>query len=290
MMQEAIRKTEVLIEALPYIEAFRDKAVVIKYGGSAIVDARKRKNVLEDIIFMSCSGMKPVIVHGGGPFINKKLKKKGIRSEFVNGLRVTDERSLKVIKEVLTRVNRQIVREIRSLGGKAQGLTVRSRVIKAKRNSRFGDIGFVGEITSIDTHKLKELFDRDVIPVIAPFGMGRDGKTYNVNADLASASVASSLGAEKLALLTNVDGIFRDRNDKDSLISTVGMRQVRNLIRRGIIDTGMIPKVMACVSALKKGVNKIHIINAGLSHALLLEIFTDEGIGTQIVKSKRKKR
>ncbi|NQT06594.1 MAG: acetylglutamate kinase [Candidatus Omnitrophica bacterium] len=289
-MQEAIRKTEVLIEALPYIEAFRDKAVVIKYGGSAIVDARKRKNVLEDIIFMSCSGMKPVIVHGGGPFINKKLKKKGIRSEFVNGLRVTDERSLKVIKEVLTRVNRQIVREIRSLGGKAQGLTVRSRVIKAKRNSRFGDIGFVGEITSIDTHKLKELFDRDVIPVIAPFGMGRDGKTYNVNADLASASVASSLGAEKLALLTNVDGIFRDRNDKDSLISTVGMRQVRNLIRRGIIDTGMIPKVMACVSALKKGVNKIHIINAGLSHALLLEIFTDEGIGTQIVKSKRKKR
>ncbi len=283
-MQEAIRKSEVLIEALPYIKAFHEKVIVIKYGGSALMGRKKRRNVLEDIVFMSYAGMYPVIVHGGGPFINKKLRKKGKRSHFVRGLRVTDERTLQIIKEVMSRVNRQIVKEIKSLGGKAQGLTTRNRIIRVKKHTRFGDIGYVGDITSINTTKIETVFERGVIPVISPLGVGRDGKTYNVNADQASAAVAASLGAEKLALLTNVEGIFSDKEDEDSLISALTVRQVRSLMRRGVIDSGMIPKVKAGMTALRKGVKKIHIINGSLLHALLLEIFTDEGIGTQIIK------
>jgi len=285
-MQEAIKKSQALIEALPYIKAFQDKAVVIKYGGSAIVDRKKRRNVLEDIVFMSYAGMHPVIVHGGGPFINKRLKKRHIRSRFVRGLRVTDDRTLKIIREVIYRVNRQIVKEIRLLGGKAQGFTSRHRLIRVKRNTTFGDIGLVGEIISINTAKIEPLFSKGIIPVVSPLGVGRDGRTYNVNADEASASVASSLEAEKLALLTNVEGILKDRDDKDSLISALTVRQVRSLMARNIIDSGMIPKVKAGMAALRNGVEKVHIINGGLTHALLLEIFTDEGIGTQITKTK----
>lgn len=287
-MQEAIQKAEVLIEALPYIKAFQEKVVVIKYGGSAMVDRKKRRRILEDIIFMSYAGMHPVIVHGGGPYINKKLKKRKIRSRFVRGLRVTDRKTLDITKEVIARVNAQIVREIRYLGGKAQGLTRRNRILRVKRNKRFGDIGYVGEIVSINTDKIESVFNRGIIPVISPLGIGRDRETYNINADEASAFVASCLSAEKLALLTNVDGILKDVNDKDSLISTLTVRQVRGLIAMRRIDTGMIPKVKACVKALGEGVTKIHIINGGLSHALLLEMFTDEGIGTQIVKSANK--
>lgn len=283
-MQEAIRKSEVLIEALPYIKAFQEKVVVIKYGGSTIVDSKKRKSVLQDIIFMSYAGMYPVIVHGGGPFINKKLKKKGIRSNFVRGLRVTDETVLYIIKEVLARVNRQIVREIESLGGKAQGLIRRNCVIKAKRQTRFGDIGLVGEITSIDTHRIAEIFKKGIIPVVAPLGVGRDGATYNINADEAGAAIAAHLGAEKLALLTNVEGILVDKDDKGTLISTLTIKEVRSLVARKRIDTGMIPKVKACAEALRSGVKKIHVINGSLPHALLLEIFTDKGIGTEIIK------
>jgi len=285
-MQEAIKKSEVLIEALPYIKAFQEKVIVVKYGGSAIVDRKKRRKILEDIVFMNYAGMHPVIVHGGGPFINKKLRKKRIRSRFVRGLRVTDERVLCVIKDVMARVNRQIVKELRSLGGKAQGLTTRNHVIKVKQNTRFGDIGSVGQITSVNTAKIEGVFEKGVIPVISPLGVGRDGKTYNVNADQASAAVAASLEAEKLALLTNVEGILRYKDDKDSLISTLTVKEVRSLMSRKIIHSGMIPKVKAGMSALKNGVKKIHIINGSLTHALLLEIFTDEGIGTQIVKSK----
>lgn len=283
-MQEAIKKSEILIEALPYIKAFQEKVIVIKYGGSAIVDRRKRRIILQDIIFMSYAGMYPVIVHGGGPFISKILKKRKIRSHFVNGLRITDEMTLDIIKEVMARVNKRIVKEIRLLGGKAQGLTRRNRVIRVKRQTRFGDIGYVGEITSINTDKIENIFKKGFIPVISPLGIGRDGMTYNVNADQASASIAVSLKAEKLALLTNVEGILRDKQDKGSLISSLTVKQVRNMITRKKIDTGMIPKVKACIAALREGVNKIHIINGSLTHALLLEIFTDKGIGTQIMK------
>lgn len=283
-MIEAIRKTEVLIEALPYIEAFRHKVIVIKYGGSAIVDKRKRKKVLQDIVFMSYSGMYPVLVHGGGPFINKSLKARNIISYFIKGLRVTDEKSLGVIKNVIHGLNRKIVGEITSLGGRAQGLRTDSCIIKANKATGLGNVGYVGKISSIKASKIREVFKRGAIPVISPLALGSDGKTYNINADQAAAAIAIALNAEKLALLTNVDGILKDKNNKNSLISSITAKNIRRLIAGKKIDTGMLPKVKACVDALRKGVKKIHIINGGLKHALLLEIFTDKGIGTQIIK------
>ncbi len=283
-MQEAIDKAEVLVEALPYIKAFQEKVIVIKYGGSAIVDRKKRKKVLQDIIFMRYAGMHPVIVHGGGPFINKTLKKKRIESSFVRGLRVTDDRTLRIIREVIYRVNRQVVTEINTLGGRAKGLTTKNRVIRVRKQNRLGDIGYVGEITSINTNKIADIFNRGIIPVMSPLGVDRDGKVHNVNADEASAAVAAALKAEKLALLTNVDGLLKDRYDRDSLISSITVNKIRGLMARKKIDTGMIPKVKACIAALNEGVNKIHIINGGFPHALLVEMFTDEGIGTQIIR------
>lgn len=283
-MYEAIKKAEVLIEALPYIKEFQKKIILVKYGGSAIVDKKRRRNILEDVIFMNYAGMYPVIVHGGGPFINKRLKKRRIKSKFIRGLRVTDQKTLNVIKDVIYSVNRQIVKEIEHLGGNAQGVTTRDKLIKVKKNNKFGDIGFVGRITGIKTEKIEDILERGFIPVISPLGIGKDGKIYNVNADEASAAIAGFLKAEKLALLTNVDGILRNRHDKHSLISTLTVQQIKGLMARKKVSEGMIPKVKACVVAMAGGVNKIHIINGGLVHALLLEIFTDHGIGTQIVK------
>lgn len=283
-MQEAIKKSEVLIEALPYIKGFQEKVIVIKYGGSTMIDRKKRKHVLEDIVFMRCAGMYPVIVHGGGPFINKKLKKSKIRSKFIKGFRITDEKSLHIIKDVMSRINGEIVREIKRLGGKAQGFGRRNCAIKVKKDLRFGDIGYVGRIFSIDTKRMEEAFKKGAIPVLSPLGVGRDGNTYNVNADLVGASIAGALNAEKLALLTNVDGIMTDMKDKNSLISTLNANKVRRLLGNKKIASGMIPKVKACIAALRSGVKKVHIINGSLKHALLLEIFTDEGIGTEIIK------
>jgi acetylglutamate kinase len=282
-MEEAIRKTEILIEALPYIREFHDKVIVIKYGGSALVNRRKRLRVLEDIIFMSLAGMKPIIVHGGAPFINRKFKRLNKKTKFIDGLRVSGEKEMDIIEEVLSRVNRRIVREIRMLGGKAQCLSGK-KVIKVRRHRNFKELGFVGEITYIDGARIENICDREIIPVISPFGFGRDRNIYNINADLASAHIAKVLSAEKLALLTNVEGIYRDEDNEDSLISSLTKSKARTLIKKGIIGGGMIPKVKACVSAVKGGVKKAHIVNGSLPHALLMEIFTDEGIGTEFVR------
>lgn len=285
MQEDAIKKSEVLIEALPYIRAFHGKKIVIKYGGSAIANKRIRKNILDDIVFMSYAGMKPVLVHGGGPFINKRMKKLGKKQKFVKGLRVTSEEDVQVINQVLSRVNRQIVNEINKLGGKAQSVLRRNCVIKVRKHKHYGDIGSVGDIVSIDSSRIENILDKGVVPVIAPLGVGRDGKTYNINADQASAAIAGALAAEKLAFLTNVEGILDKRKKgKDILISALNVKKVKNLIDRKVIDAGMIPKVKACIYALKRKVKKVHIVNAGLLHALLLEIFTDEGIGTEVVK------
>jgi len=282
-MEDAIKKSEILIEALPYIKEFQDKVVVVKYGGSALTNRRKRLRVLEDIIFMSLAGLRPVIVHGGGPFINKKFKKSGIKSQFIDGLRVTGEREIKVIKKVLSNVNRRIVKDIRMLGGKALCVSGR-KVIRVRRHRNFDALGYVGEVTSVNTAKLEDICSREIIPVISPLGLGRDRRIYNINADQASAHVAKALSAEKLALLTNVEGIYKDGDDESSLISTLPKSKVRTLIKKGIIGGGMIPKVKACVLAIGGGVRKAHIVNGSLPHALLLEIFTDEGIGTEVVK------
>ena len=283
-MLKAIRKAETLIEALPYIKEFHGKIVIIKYGGSAIVNRKNRLKVLEDIVFMKYAGMYPVLVHGGGPLINRKLRNSKVPTRFVKGLRVTDKRTLVVIKSAISKVNRQIVREIKMLGGKAKGVTTRGRFIRAKKKTGLGDIGLVGRIVSINTPKIRKLFKKNIIPVVSPLGVGRMGKIYNINADETSAAIASFLMAEKLALVTNVDGILRNRNDNKSLISTLTTRDIKNLMFRNVIDAGMIPKVKAGMTALKNGVKKVHIINGSLKHALLLEIFTDKGIGTQMIK------
>ncbi|MBL7071920.1 MAG: acetylglutamate kinase [Candidatus Omnitrophica bacterium] len=282
-MEDAIRKTEILIEALPYIKKFQEKVIVVKYGGSALTNRKKRLRALEDIVFMSLAGMRPVIVHGGGPYINKKFKKNKLKAQFIDGLRVTGEKEIKVIKEALSNINRRIVKEIRSLGGKAQRVAGR-KVIKVRRHRNFKELGYVGEITYVNSGRVESICAREIIPVISPLGLGRDGHIYNINADQASAYIAKSLSAEKLALLTNVEGIYRDEKDASSLISTLTKGRVRTLIKKGIIGSGMIPKVKACMSAIDGGVKKVHIVNGSLPHALLLEIFTDEGIGTEVIK------
>jgi acetylglutamate kinase len=282
-MEEAIKKADILIEALPYIKKFQDKFIVIKYGGSALINKKKRMRVLEDIIFMSLAGIRPVIVHGGGPYINKKFKRLNRKSKFIDGLRVTGDKEIKIVKDVLTTINRRVVKEIRILGGKAQCVSGR-KVIRTKRHRKFKELGFVGEVRSVNSAKIEDICSREIIPVISPIGLGGDKKIYNINADHASAHIAKSLLAEKLALLTNVDGIYRDAEDKNSLISSLTKSKAHALIKKGIIGTGMIPKVKACVTAVMGGVKKAHIINGSLPHALLLEIFTDEGIGTEVVK------
>lgn len=280
-MEDAIKKADILIEALPYIRKFQDKFIVVKYGGSALTDKKKRLRVLEDIIFMRLAGMRPVIVHGGGPYISKRLKQKKVRPVFVDGLRVTDDRVITVVEEALAALNSRIVNEIRLLGGKAQGLPG-TKVIRAKRHRNFEKLGFVGEIINIDTAAIEGVAAKDSIPVITPLGMGRDGRTYNINADQASAHVAKALAAEKLALLTNVDGIYK--KDGETHLSSVTKSQAMRMIKKGVIGAGMIPKVKACILAINGGVKKAHIINGSLGHALLLEIFTDTGIGTEVVK------
>lgn len=282
-MEKAIKKAEVLIEALPYIRKFHDKVIVIKYGGSELVDRKKRLRVLKDVIFMNLAGMKPVLVHGGAPFINKRFKRLRRKTRFIDGLRVTKEKEIKIIKDVLTRVNKRIVKEIRMLGGEAQSISGRE-VLRVRKHRRFAELGFVGELKSVNSSRIESICSREIIPVISPLGIGRDNNIYNINADQASAYIARALSAEKLALLTNVDGIYRDPNREAGFLSSLTESKARTLIKKGIIGTGMIPKVKACISAVRGGVKKAHIVNGSLPHALLLEIFTHEGIGTEVVK------
>jgi acetylglutamate kinase len=282
-MEDAIKKSEILIEALPYIAKFQDKFIVVKYGGSTLVNRKKRLRVLRDIIFMNFAGMKPVIVHGGAPFINKKLRKLKGKTKFIEGLRITGPKEIKIIKDVLTMINRRIVKEIRMLGGKAQCVSGK-KLIRVRRHRRYKELGYVGVIRYVDTAKIESICSREIIPVISPLGLGRDRNIYNINADQASAYIARALSAEKLALLTNVEGIYRDEDDEKSLISSLPKSRARVLIKKGIIGAGMIPKVKACISAIEGGVKKAHIINGSLPHALLLEIFTDKGIGTEIIR------
>ena len=286
-MEEMIKKADVMIEALPYIQNFYDKTIVIKYGGAVLTDVSIRRNVLEDIVFMSYVGMRPVLVHGGGPYISKRLEELGKEPRFVEGFRVTDEEGIEIVEQELDKVNREIVREIISLGGSAISLSGKEdHLIEAKKHADINgqDIGFVGEITKINGDVIQKMITSDIIPVISPIGIGKDGFTYNINADQASAEIARALSALKLALLTNVHGIFRDPTDPESVISHITVADIDGLMEKKIITGGMIPKVKACIRALERGVKKVHIINGKIPHGLLLEIFTDKGIGTEIVK------
>ncbi len=283
-METFIRKASVLVEAIPYIHEFRRKVFVIKYGGSILEDETIRKNVLEDIVFLSYVGIRTILVHGGGPHISGRLKEKGIDAKFHNGIRVTDKETLEIVGEELDKLNKRIVDELRSAHGDVTGLKGHENIIHVEKKLADQDLGFVGTITKVDRQAIEEHLQNGHITVLSPMGISVENQPHNVNADEVASAIAGSLEAEKLVFLTNVTGVLRDANDPESLISTLTIKDVENLIRSGVISGGMIPKVNSCIEALHGGVHKTHIVNARLRHALLLEIFTDQGIGTQILK------
>jgi acetylglutamate kinase len=293
-MKNPIDKANVLVEALPYIRRFYDKTVVIKYGGSAMEEERLKRNFALDVVLLKYIGINPVIVHGGGPQIGQLLTKLGKKSEFVEGMRVTDKETMDVVEMVLVgKVNKEIVSLINQQGGKAVGLSGKDgRLINAKKlkitKSRGKgkppeviDIGMVGEVKTINPGVIESLEKENFIPVIAPIGVGEEGETYNINADLVAGKVASALRAEKLMLLTDVEGVM---DEKKQLIPTLNAKQAKRMMTQKIISSGMIPKVNCCLDALEEGVIKTHIIDGRVDHAVLLEIFTDVGVGTQISK------
>ena len=288
-------KAGILIDALPYIQGFFGKTVVIKYGGNAMINEDLKKKVIQDIILMKYVGMKPVVVHGGGPDITSFLKKVGKETEFVSGLRVTDKETVTIAEMVLVgKINTDIVSLLNAQGVTAVGLSGKDGdLIKAKKHlavvhengvTKKVDIGFVGDVTKINTEVLNTLLDNGYIPVIAPIGVGKDNESFNINADYVAAEVAGALQAEKLLLLTDIEGIYADYHDKSSLISTLTRKEAQSMIEEGAIAGGMIPKVEACLRALEAGANKTHIIDGRQPHSLLLEVFTPEGIGTEVVK------
>lgn len=290
-MEELIQKSSVLVEALPYIQKFRNEIVVVKFGGSAMEDPELVKSTMRDIVLMECIGMRPVVVHGGGKAITAELTRRKIETRFVNGLRVTDEETIKVVDEVLHEVtNKSLVDAAADAGGHPISISGRS-VLTAekmyaidKETGQKIDIGFVGDITEIDSYRLIEALKSRIIPILTPLARGTDGKIYNINADIAACRVAEGLKARKLVFLSDVPGILRDAKDEKSLISTICTTEVDGMIRKQIITGGMIPKIQSSIRALEAGTNKVHMIDGRIRHSLLLEIFTDSGIGTQIVK------
>ena len=296
MVLTALEKAGILVEALPYIKEFYGKTVVIKYGGHAMQNEAIKKAVLQDVILMKFVGMNPVVVHGGGPEINHMLERLNIKSHFVSGLRITDAATMEIVEMVLVgKVNKDIVAGINRLGGKAVGLCgtdgnliqARKKIEKSKDDKGQEitvDLGFVGEVERINPEIIHTVIDQGYIPVIAPIGVGSQGESYNINADYVAGEIAAALKADKFVLLTDVEGIFENYEEKDSLISSLKVEQVPALIERGVISGGMIPKVECCVRALSQGVERTHIIDGRLPHSILLEVFTDEGIGTMVVK------
>lgn len=286
-------KAAVLVEALPYIKEFYGKRVVIKYGGSAMASDKLKEAIMKDIVLMKYVGMKPIVVHGGGPAVNRMLERVGIKSAFVNGLRVTDEQTMEIVQMVLAgSINKDIVTLLNSHGAKAVGLCGKdSGLLRVERqfvkvNDGSGsvdiDIGLVGQVREVDTEILDVLTDNGFIPVIAPIGTGPGGRSYNVNADYAASAIAGAVKADKLVLLTDVEGIMDSRGGEEKLVSSVNRQEAAWLMEEGVITGGMIPKVQCCLEALEKGVGRIHIINGTVMHSLLLEIFTESGIGTMI--------
>ena len=282
-LQKNITKADVLIEALKYIRQFYGKTIVVKYGGNAMIDEGLKEKVILDIVLMKYVGMNPVVVHGGGPEITEVMEKMGKKSVFVKGLRVTDDETMEIVEMVLGRINKGLVALINQHGAKAVGLSGKdAELITAVKCRSEVDIGFVGDVSEIDPTIINVLDKEGFIPVISSIGVC-EGQTYNINADLVAGEIAAALKAEKLIMLTDVRGILLDPKDTKSLVSTIKMSEVDAFARENVISGGMLPKVEACVIALKGGVKKTHIIDGRISHSLLLEIFTDSGIGTQII-------
>ena len=281
-LDEAQRKAEVLIEALPYIQKFNRKIIVVKYGGSAMTDENLQKSVIRDVTLLKLVGFKPIIVHGGGKAISSWVKKTGKQSEFVNGLRVTDAETMEIAEMVLGRVSKQLVTMVESLGSKAIGISGKDGGLLhvKKRYSNGQDIGYVGEITKVDPKVLLDLLDQDYMPIVAPIGLDEHFDTYNINADEAASAIAVAVGADKLVYLTDVEGLYKDINDKSSFISRISVSDAEKLIKDGYIGGGMLPKLANCTNAVRGGVNRVHILDGRIPHSILLEIFTDKGNGT----------
>ncbi len=284
-------RVRVLSEALPYIQQFAGRTVVVKYGGAAMKDSTLKDTVIRDIVFLACVGLRPVVVHGGGPEINSWLGKLGIEPQFKDGLRVTDAPTMEVVEMVLVgKVNKELVSLINCAGGLAVGLCGKdANLITARPDGREG-IGFVGEVTSVNINLLDSLLKNGYIPVVSSVAADETGQAYNINADTVAGEIAAALGAEKLILLTDTSGILRDYKDPSTLIPKVDIQQARKLIETGVVSGGMIPKVTCCVRSLAQGVKAAHILDGRVPHSLLLEIFTDEGIGSMIVASEFIKR
>jgi acetylglutamate kinase len=285
--QDIMNKAATLVEALPYIQKFQNKVVIVKYGGSAMTDEHLKMQVMQDVSLLKLVGLKPILVHGGGKEISRWIGKVGMEPQFVNGLRVTDEETMEIAEMVLNKVNKSLVQLINNLGGKSVGISGKDgNLLKCvKKFSNGQDIGFVGEVVDVDTTIIKDLLEDDFIPIICPVGYDDHGQTYNVNADDAACAIAAAMHAEKLAYLTDVEGVYRDFEDKESLIHTLNLDEAKDMIDSGVLGGGMLPKLQNCIDAMKKGVNQVHILDGRVPHCLLLEIFTNKGIGTMIEKS-----
>ncbi len=290
-MQEIMSKAEVLIEALPYIQRFNRKIIVVKYGGSAMVDEELKKHVIQDVTLLKLVGFKPIIVHGGGKDISRWVELSGATPEFINGLRKTDAATMEIAEMVLNKVNKSLVQLVQQLGVKAVGISGKDGGLLTveKKLSNGQDIGFVGEITEVNPKVLMDLLDNDYLPVICPIGMDENFITYNINADDAACAIAQAVGAEKLAFLTDIEGVYKDPSDKSTLISELTLTEARELISDGFIGGGMLPKLNNCMEAIEKGVSRVHILDGRIAHCLLLEIFTNKGIGTAILDDKEQK-
>ncbi len=284
--QMYLDKAQTLIEALPYIQRYNRKVIIVKYGGSAMVDQELKMNVIKDVVLLKLVGFKPIIVHGGGKEISRMVGRMGMEPRFVNGLRVTDAETMEVAEMVLNKVNKELVALVESLGIKAVGISGKDgRLLGVEKKLADGeDIGFVGNVTEVRPNILQDLLERDFLPIVCPIGLDQDFQTYNINADDAACAIAEAMKAEKLAFLTDIEGVMRDPKDSDSLISELTVEESRELIRNGNVGGGMIPKLQNCINAVENGVNRVHILDGRIPHSLLLEIFTKKGIGTVIIR------
>ena len=285
-MDQVMQKAAVLIEALPYIQKFNRKIIVVKYGGSAMSNEELQKNVIKDVTLLKLVGFKPIIVHGGGKAISRWVEKVGKEPSFVNGLRVTDVVTMEIAKVVLGRINTNLVTMVEELGVKAVGISGKDGgLLKVEKKYSDGkDIGFVGNITDVDPKVIYDLLEKDFLPIIAPIGLDENFQTYNINADDAACAIAKAVGADKLVFLTDIEGLYRDINDKSTFISRLTASQAESLISEGVIGGGMLPKLGNCTSAVRNGVNRVHILDGRIPHCMLLEIFTNQGIGTAIIQ------
>ena len=285
-MKQYLDKAEVLIEALPYIQKFNRKVIVVKYGGSAMVDENLKKRVIEDVTLLKLVGFKPIIVHGGGKEISRWVSKVGMEPKFINGLRVTDEPTMELAEMVLGKVNKELVQMVESLGVRAIGLSGKDGGLLnvTKKYSNGEDIGYVGEIQKANADILWDLLDKDFLPIVCPIGLDDSFHTYNINADDAACAIARAMNAEKLAFLTDIEGVYKDPNDPSTLISELQISEAKEFIEKGYIGGGMLPKLNNCIDAIENGVSRVHILDGRIPHCLLLEIFTNKGIGTAILK------